>query len=121
MVLVVAVVAGGTWAASEYWLWSPIPSQLVGKWVVEGGEQDGATFDFFRNGDMVGNINLSGRAGIIKARVRVQDNLLFSTTRNPNTDQDETRTQKIITLTERDLILEDDRGQQLKLHRADGG
>src|SRR5258708_7271342 len=52
--------AGGTWAVMELVVWNKLPPQLVGKWAVQGGEQDGATFDFFRNGTMVGRLNMGG-------------------------------------------------------------
>jgi hypothetical protein len=117
--LCVLVAAGTTWALLEFVIWARVPGALVGKWVVEGGEQDGATFDFFRGGTMLGHINLQGREGIIEARVRVQDGTLLSTTQNPNTGRDETRAQKIRSLTARELVLEDDRGHTLRMTRAD--
>jgi uncharacterized protein (TIGR03066 family) len=88
-----------------------VPAKLLGKWVVKGGEQDDATFDFRSDGSMVGRVNLGGMEGIIKARVRVEGNKLLSVTRNPYTEKDETHTLIIKTLNARDLILQDDRGQ----------
>ena len=118
-VLCLLLAAGGTWAAFEFIVLAPLPRDLVGKWVVEGGEQDGATFDFYRNGTMIGRVNLQDREGRIEARVRVEGDLLLSTTRNPNTRRDETRTQKIVRLTRSELVLEDNRGQVLRMTPAD--
>jgi uncharacterized protein (TIGR03066 family) len=95
-----------------------LPDKLVGKWVVKGGKMDGATFDFHSNGTMVGRVNVDGKEGMIKARVRVEGNKLFSVTRNPNTGKDETSTLTIKTLSARELILEDERGQVMTLNRA---
>jgi uncharacterized protein (TIGR03066 family) len=95
-----------------------VPDKLVGKWVVKGGEQDGATFDFHSDGTMIGRINVGGKEGIIKARVRVEVNKLFSVTGNPNTGKDDTRTLIIKSLTARQVILQDERRQVLTLERV---
>jgi uncharacterized protein (TIGR03066 family) len=112
------VAAGTAWATAEFFVLNHLPSELVGKWVVEGGPQDGATFDFYRNGSMEGHINVNGREGIVKARLRVDGKVLLSTTTNPHTRQDETRVQTIKTITQSQLVLEDDRGQVLQMTRA---
>jgi uncharacterized protein (TIGR03066 family) len=112
------IVAGGaSWAFAEFVLWNTLPAELVGKWVVVGGEQDGATFDFYRNGTMVGNVNVQGRHGIVNATVAVEGNKLLTTTRNPNTGREETRSQTIRTLNQRSLELVDARGHILTLTR----
>lgn len=117
--LCLVVSAAATWAVFEYVVWNRLPALLVGKWVVEGGDQDGATFDFLRDGRMVGRINVQGKQGVINARVKVEGVTLFATTRNPTTGQDETRTQIIKSLTNRALVLQDDRGNLLSMVRAD--
>jgi hypothetical protein len=119
ILLCLVFAGGGTWAVAEFVVFSKLPPELVGKWVVQEGEQEGATFDFYRSGSMVGRINLRGREALIKARVRVEDGNLFSTTRNPNTGADETRTQRIVTLNAVSLVLQDDRGQVLRMQRAE--
>jgi uncharacterized protein (TIGR03066 family) len=116
---VFALVAGGNWFLLEYVVWNRLPPVLVGKWVVVGGEQDGATFDFYRSGAMVGKINVGGREGIVNARVRLEGDKLYSTTRNPHTGADETRVQTIRTLTDRLFVLEDDRGKRFSMERAE--
>src|SRR5262245_26466017 len=83
----VVVVGVGSWAATEHFIFNKVPGQLVGKWVVLGGDQDGATFDFYRSGVMEGRINVGGKEGRISARVHVEGKNLFSTTTNPNTGQ----------------------------------
>ncbi len=119
LVLCMVLAAGATWAVLEFAGWSRIPHALVGKWVVEGGEQDGATFDFHRDGTMIGRINLNGKEGIIKARVRADGDQLFITTQNPNTGRDDTRAQTIKTLTRTELVLEDSQGRAFRMKRAD--
>lgn len=91
---------------------------LIGKWVVVGGEQDGATFDFLRDGTMVGRINLKGREGIINARVTVSGSKLHITTQDPTTKRDYTVTQTIVTLTQQDLVVEDEKGQRIRMQRV---
>jgi hypothetical protein len=117
--LCLLIAAGGTWAVFEFLILSKLPPELLGKWVVVGGDQDGADFDFFRNGTMRGRINVKGTEHRVDARARVEDKVLYSTTTNPHTGQDETRAQKIVTLTERELVLQDGRGELLKMKRAE--
>jgi len=119
LVLILAATAIGSWALLEFVILSNIPSSLVGKWVVEGGEQEGATFDFSRNGRMVGRVNVGGREGIIDARTRVEGDKLLTTTLNPLTGQDETHAQIIKVLTDRKLVLVDENKQVLELSRAE--
>jgi uncharacterized protein (TIGR03066 family) len=118
-VVILAATGGGTWAMLEYVVLAKLPAALVGKWVVKGGGQDGATFDFYRNGRMVGRVNVDGREGIIDARVRVESDQLLTTTRNPRTGQDETRQQTIQELTDKNLVLVDDDKQILRMTRAE--
>src|SRR5262245_55932537 len=59
--------AGATWAVFEFVVWAKVPSELVGKWVVMEGPDEGGTIDFYRNGTMVAKVNLAGRLGIIEA------------------------------------------------------
>jgi uncharacterized protein (TIGR03066 family) len=118
LALAVAFSAGGVWAFCEFVVWNRLPSELVGKWVVTDGPQEGATFDFFRNGTMVGKIDVQGREGIIDASVRVEGNKLYSTTTHPQSGRADTRVQTIRTLTATALVVEDDRGQVMKMERA---
>jgi uncharacterized protein (TIGR03066 family) len=115
----ILLTAGTTWAVFEYFVWNRLPSELVGKWVVEGGEQDGATFDFYRNGTMTGRINVQGKEGIIDARVRVVNHTLYITTLNPHSGSHERRTQDIESLTRTQLVLVDENGTRFQMARAD--
>jgi hypothetical protein len=96
-----------------------MPPELVSKWVVKEGPQEGATFGFYRGGTMVGRINADGKEAIVKARIRVEDKAIYSTTTNPHTGQDDTMVLKIRPLTPRELMVEDQQGQLLKMERAD--
>jgi uncharacterized protein (TIGR03066 family) len=121
LIISFAAAASATWAIFQFGIWSALPSELVGKWAVVGGEQDGATFDFFRNGTMEGNLNVKGQSFMLKARVRVEGDKLLSTTTNPNTGQDETRAQTIVSLSRTELVLKDDQGQVLRMTRVPSG
>ena len=108
-----------TWAALELVIWNKLPAALIGKWVVVGGEQDGATFDFYRSGAMVARINLRGNEGIINAHVAVEGETLSITTRNPRNQEVATKKQTIRKLDGKELVFEDERGQRIRLERAD--
>jgi uncharacterized protein (TIGR03066 family) len=111
-------VLAGTWVLAEFPLFSNLPPELLGKWVVHGGPQDGATFDFYRNGSMVARLNNNGREAQVKARVVVEDKKLLTTTQNPHTGQDETRTSVIQELTRGTLVLETEQGEVFRMRRA---
>jgi uncharacterized protein (TIGR03066 family) len=119
LVLAGILVGVGTWALFEMVIWNQVPSELVGKWVVTEGPQEGATFDFKRNGTMVGKVNAAGREAILDARIRVEDKKIYSTTTNPQTGKDDTAVLTIRTLTARELIVEDSQGKVLKMRRAE--
>jgi hypothetical protein len=120
----VTVAAAVTWAATSamvHWVWnpwSPIPPELVGKWVVEGGPQDGATFDFNRTGSMKANLNGQGVTGIMNGTVAVEDKSLLVTTQNPYTKENETRSAIIRELTAYSLVVEFDKNEVLRMARA---
>lgn len=118
LVLLCLGIAGATWAGLEFVVWNNVPRNLVGKWVVVGGPQDGATFDFHRSGKMVGRVNMRGKEAIISARVRVEGDQIQSTTVNPMTGKDETRTLHIRVLTDTNLIIDEPDGKSMSLRRA---
>jgi uncharacterized protein (TIGR03066 family) len=110
--------AGATWAFFEYVVWATTPSELVGKWVVTEGPDQGGTVDFYRNGTMVAKVNHQGREGIIEARIRVEDKKLYVTTTHQQTGAVGTRVQTIKLLDDSRLVLEDERGMSVKMARA---
>lgn len=115
------VVFLGTWGIFELVVWSKLPQQLIGTWVVVEGpsEYKDAIFDFYRNGTMEGKVNMMGDTGIIKASVRVEGNKIYSTSRHPQTGETKTQVQIIRTLTATELVVEDEQGKILKMKRAE--
>ena len=119
MILCLLLTAGTTWAVFEFIVWNRLPSELVGKWVVEGGEQNEDTYDFYRDGTMVGHVsNPLGNLGIIKAHVRVEGDKLIIITQSSR-GQTAVHTKRIRTLTRTELVLEDGNSQITKMVRAD--
>ncbi|MBM4068482.1 MAG: hypothetical protein FJ271_05995 [Planctomycetes bacterium] len=106
--LLCLLIAGtATWAFCELVIWNVLPPELIGKWVViEPGDQDGATFDFYRNGSLEARLNNQGNEFILNARVALDGKVLLTTTQNPSTGRDETRKSIIRELTENSLIVE---------------
>ena len=119
LVLVLLVVGGGTWAVFEFVVWNNVPSELVGKWVVTRGPDEGGTIDFYRNGAMVAKVNQDGFVGIINAKIRVADKKIHVTTTHQNTGEQGTRVQTIKSLEGNFLVLEDERGVSISLDRAE--
>lgn len=116
LLTVVGAAAVG-YLATQQFLPHPVPRALVGKWLAVGGDMDGATLEFQRNGAMIGTVNMKGKEGKISAQVQVEGRSLRITTINPFTKMPETDTQTIRTLEEDRLVLEDHKGTVLKLER----
>lgn len=118
IVLCVVLAGGATWAAFEFVILSKLPNELVGKWVVVGGKQDGATFDFSRGGRMVARLNNNGQEATIDAALAVEGSTLLVTTQHPQSKVADTRKIKIVELTDSKLILQDEQGDLWKMDRA---
>jgi uncharacterized protein (TIGR03066 family) len=108
-----------TYAFFEYWLPGKVPSALVGKWAVQGGEQAGVTLEFRRHGAFQARVNVGGKMGGVDGRAEVEgDNLrIFSV--NPQTGIEEAKTHLIKKLTETELILQDPTGISSTMVRLD--
>jgi hypothetical protein len=114
----------GSWALMEFvvWnkvLWGELPGELMGKWVVTEGPDEGGTIDFYRNGTMVAVVNLQGKTGVVNARIRVEDKKIHATVTNRDTGEEGTRVQTIKILTNQRLVLEDERGNPIRLKKAE--
>jgi uncharacterized protein (TIGR03066 family) len=109
---------GSTWAFLEKFVWATTPSELVGKWVVTEGADEGGTVDFYSNGDMIATVNKQEMAFIIKAKIRVEDKKLYVTTKHETTGKLGLRVQTIKVLSGNYLVLEDERGKSVKMKRA---
>jgi hypothetical protein len=117
--LCVLLAGGGSWAVFEFFIWAKLPPALVGKWIVHGGPQDGAIFDFSRRGSLEAHLHDHGMDRPLYASVAVEDKNMFVTTRNPHTKQNETRTCSIRELTATSLIVEFEKGEVYKMERAE--
>ena len=119
IVLCLLLAGGSTWAVFEFVVWNTVPAELVGKWVVTEGPDEGGTIDFHRNGTMVAKVNLAGKLGIIEAKIKVEDKKIVATLTNNYTGEVGTRIQTIKLLDGQRLVLEDERGNFIKLKRAE--
>jgi hypothetical protein len=118
LTLCLLIPAGSAWGVFEFFVWSKLPPELVGKWVVQGGPQDGATFDFSRRGTVEAHLNHQGMEHILQGTAAVKDRTLLITTQNPHTRQEETRSCNIRELTPRSLIVEFETGEVFRMTRA---
>jgi uncharacterized protein (TIGR03066 family) len=119
LVVVMLLAAGSAWAFFEFVIWNELPSEVVGKWEIADGPHTGDTFEFYRNGSMVGTIYPNGKEGKINARVKLDGKKLFFTSNSQETGQVTTQVQAIRTLTSRQMVMEDEQGQVLKMERVD--
>src|SRR5262245_19029589 len=61
LALWLVLVAGGTWVIVEFHIRYQLPPELVGKWEVEVGPQQGGTFEFYRDGTLVIQVTNRGK------------------------------------------------------------
>src|SRR5262245_39224123 len=108
--IAIAVVAGGSFALFNYLLPSRIPEEMVGEWRVVGGDLSGMTLEFERNGRMTGRSVLKGIEREMEGEAHVTGTTLRTTTKNPLTGKSATGIQTIISLTETELVTEDQKG-----------
>lgn len=116
-VVCMLLAAAGTYALFHFVILSRVPHAMLGKWLVVGGEMDGATLEFHRDGSMIGIVNMKGKEGKIKAQVEADGDTLRITSLNPFTKQPETDTQAVRMLTADQFVLEDRKGTVLKMER----
>jgi uncharacterized protein (TIGR03066 family) len=112
------VAAGATWAVFEVVVWSKVPAELVGKWEVQGGPQDGARFEFSRNGKLEAHFNDRGMDRPLYGTVAVDGGRLHITTRNPHTQLDETRSCAIREMSGKTLVVEFEKGELYRMVRV---
>lgn len=111
--------AYGTYYLVEFVFWPRVPTELVGAWRVKGGPQDGVILEFLPNGLFQATIKRGEEGATVRARVRVEDNLVHITSTNPRTGAAEIKTHIIHRLTETVLDLEDPMGDISRLVRVE--
>jgi uncharacterized protein (TIGR03066 family) len=112
------VSAGVAYFTVAWFLRPTLPDEIVGDWRIEGGEMNGTRVSFARDGTFTTFVLNDGKEVEVKATVRKQGDTLCYTMTLPNTGQKVTRTQTIKSLTERQMIVEENR-QQSRLVRVD--
>src|SRR5262249_19002732 len=118
VLLVIALTAGAAFVVFELVLPGPIPRELVGRWRVVGGQMNGATFEFQRDGTMLGRLTINGKEGLIEGKAAVNGKTLRTTTTNPFTGGAETGAQTVVTLTEAEFVTEDRTGTRITMKRV---
>jgi hypothetical protein len=93
-----------------------LPDSIVGDWRIEGGDLKGARFSFTRDGKFKAVLTVNGRPVEVDALVEKRDDTLRYTIVNPATGKKEIKVQTIKSLTEREMIVEENR-QQSRLVR----
>jgi hypothetical protein len=116
--LCVVLAFGATLAVCEFFIFAKLPPELVGKWVVLGGQQDGATFDFSRRGTLEAHLNDNGMMKGMIATVAVEDKTMRVTTQKPGTERYDTTTCVIRELTGEFLVVEFPNNEVFRMARA---
>jgi hypothetical protein len=117
-----AVSAGATVAAFEFFYPAHLPVAMRGKWVVvEGKGLRGATLEFSPEGRMVGTVLGDGKLTTIHGRVQVDGNRFRITTADPRGNVLVTELEEILELSDRQLVVQDSRGEVLIMERPSAG
>jgi uncharacterized protein (TIGR03066 family) len=103
-----------TYYLVDYVLWPRIPRELVGKWQVSGGPQNGVILEFQANGAFQATLMEGIKGGVVFARAEVDGHLLHIVSENRETGQQITKTHTIKKLTENELYLEDPTGSVIR-------
>ena len=90
---------------------------VVGLWGVDGGPQDGATLELFRDGSFRANINDRGKAVPVQGRYAVEGKRITFYTKNPATEKEDPLTKTIEHVDADELRLRDASGEVMKLVR----
>jgi uncharacterized protein (TIGR03066 family) len=118
ILLVIGIVTSVSFVAFSFLLPGRIPPELVGQWRVIEGPLEGMTIEFKRDGTMIGRAVIDGKEGEINGTVEVDGDTLHTTTKNPYTGKRETGSQRIVTLTETDLVTQDGKGKPVVMRRV---
>jgi uncharacterized protein (TIGR03066 family) len=110
--------AAGTIALFEGVLLGEIPAMMQGKWVVVEGELEGASLEFLRDGSMIGTIKADGKEAAIKGKVHMAGDGFRLTTSNSPNGIEVTDEQTILDLSDEQLVIQDRRGEVLKMTRV---
>ena len=121
LILVCCFLGAGllTYLVFEYCIPGKVPSALVGKWAVQGGEQAGVRLEFHRHGAFQASVQVGAQAGGVKGRAEADGATLHIFSVNPQTGEEEEKTHVIEKLTDTELILQDPRGVSSTLKRVD--
>jgi len=121
LLLLAAGATAGTWAFFEFVVWNRLPSELVGRWEVIQGprEYKDAVFEFHRSGKMIGYLNQNEKVGLLKAEIRIEGDKIYSTTHQQETGQEATTVQTIRSLTAREFVVEDPKGNRTHMRRIE--
>jgi len=86
----------------------PVPAELIGNWQVTEGPLRGATLEIRANGTAVASVDKQGKKLVSRSTVKVEDNLLYLTTRDSKTGEQETFVQTILNVSENELVIRDE-------------
>ncbi len=99
------------------WLLRPtLPDSIVGEWRMAGGDIDGTRFSFARDGTFKAKLTVNGKEVEVQAHVEMHDDTLRYTILNPATGKNEIKIQTIKSLTDQEMVVEENR-QQSRLVR----
>jgi hypothetical protein len=116
-VLGMMVIAAGTVAVLEFFVWNKVPPALVGKWKIEDGPLAGGTFEFSRNGDMAVKDKNQKGVSQLKAKAVLEGKTIVTTSSNPLTREQLIHTSTVRELTATTLVIELESGDVLKMVR----
>jgi hypothetical protein len=110
------VAGAGVYFALAWYLRPTLPDEIVGDWRIEGGEMNGTRVSFARDGTFKTFVIVDGKEVEVKAAVQKHNDTLHYTMVLPDTGQQVTKTQTIKSLTEREMVIEENH-QQSRLVR----
>ena len=68
---------------------------------------------------MIGYLNQNEKVGLLKAEIRIEGDKIYSTTHQQETGQEATTVQTIRSLTAREFVVEDPKGNRTHMRRIE--
>ena len=94
-----------------------IPHELIGTWEVTEGRLKGATLEFQWHGTAIATLDKQGKKEVTNSTAKVEGKTLYLTSRDDVTGQPETVSQRIVALTENELVIRDEERNTYRLRR----
>ena len=102
----------------KFFILAAVPNELIGTWQVAEGPLRGATLEFRLDGAVVSTLTKMGKKEITNSSAKVDGKKLYLTTKDTETNKEDTVIQTILNLTDDELVLRDEDKRTYRMKRV---